>query len=1174
MLNFMQKLNKLTSLLFLFCNLLIVNYSVAQELDKGVFPRIKDDPNGRLEFERAMLVDPSTGLVPDNIREKELIFLQTNEKLMRANRQIGTEDMSVLTGTGVSWSKRGPFNIGGRTRAIALDVTNENIILAGGVSGGIWRSTNGGASWTQTTGTSQFHSVTALAQDPRPGFTNVWYHTTGEAAGNSAAGGSAPYRGNGLYKSTDGGLTWVSLASTTADVTVFSGGFQYNWRVIVNPSNGYVYVANYNGVARSIDGGTSWTQVLNGSSTAVYTDVAISGSGVLYATIASTGTPSKGIFRSTDGSVWTNITPTTFPTTYNRIVLDVAPSNNNVVYFFAATPNVGTGQDAANRHSFFKYTYASGDGSGTGGTWVNRTANLPNFGGSVGNLNQANYNQYVQVKPDNENVVFIGSTNVYRTTDGFATTTNSRWIGGYSPANNVSRYPNHHPDNHDMIFLPSNAAVSFSVHDGGISKTTNNLANVAGNVPVTWTSLDNGYCNTQAYAVAIDPVTAGDNRIMTGLQDNGKWYSAVNSFTTPWLEEVAGGDGCFVEIAPGTAQNIRYHSTQNGSILRSIGPDPANPTDVDGIQPSTATGQLFVNPFILDANNSNIMYYAGGTTVWRNSNLSGINSGYTFSGTATNWTNMTGANVTGTGIKVSALAVSKSPANVLYYGSTNGQVYRVDNANSGTGTKVDVFTGKGFPATGYVSSIAVDPANSANVLVVFSNYGVKSVFYSTNSGTSWADVSGNLEQNADGTGNGPSVRWVTVHRPTAGGLVYYVGTSIGLFATETLSGTSTVWGQEGASTIGSVVVSMIKTRQSDGLVAIATHANGLFSAIVTGTGGGTTCNVPTGLAAGSVTTTTATLSWAAATGATSYDLQYRVNGTSTWTSVTGLTATSRNLTGLTANTTYEFQVRTNCAGGSSAFSSSATFTTANVVVAYCASKGNSVADEWIQRVQVGTINNNSGANAGYGNFTSLSTGIARGVSTTITITPGWRATTYNEGYAVWIDYNQDGDFIDAGELVYSRAITTTTPVSGAFTIPATATLGNTRMRVSMKYNGVPTACETFSFGEVEDYTININSSAGVTAPTSIAEGEIIASVSLYPNPTSQEATVRVQLAEQADVSIALTDLNGRGLFSETVKGAEGQFEFTIQVGNFAKGLYFVNVVTSLGEKKVVRLIIN
>ena len=152
-------------------------------------------------------------------------------------------------------------------------------------------------------------------------------------------------------------------------------------------------------------------------------------------------------------------------------------------------------------------------------------------------------------------------------------------------------------------------------------------------------------------------------------------------------------------------------------------------------------------------------------------------------------------------------------------------------------------------------------------------------------------------------------------------------------------------------------------------------------------------------------------------------------------------------------------------------------------VTYCASKGNSVADEWISRVQFGSINRSSGANGGYADFTSSSTSIAQGASATITITPSWSGTAYNEGYAVFIDFNKDGDFNDVGETVYTRSATSTTPISGTINIPTSAATGATRMRVSMKYNGVPTACEAFSYGEVEDYTINITTGSGGGADT-------------------------------------------------------------------------------------------
>ena len=145
---------------------------------------------------------------------------------------------------------------------------------------------------------------------------------------------------------------------------------------------------------------------------------------------------------------------------------------------------------------------------------------------------------------------------------------------------------------------------------------------------------------------------------------------------------------------------------------------------------------------------------------------------------------------------------------------------------------------------------------------------------------------------------------------------------------------------------------------------------------------------------------------------------------------------------------------------------------------YCSSKGNSVSDEYIQRVQIGTINNPSGAANGYSDHTDISTNLAKGTSATITITPKWTGTVYSEGYAVWIDYNQDGDFTDSGEKVLSKSTSKTTPVNGTFTVPSNAITGNTRMRVSMKYNGIPTSCESFNYGEVEDYTVNISNGGG------------------------------------------------------------------------------------------------
>ncbi|MFY7671888.1 GEVED domain-containing protein [Tenacibaculum sp. MEBiC06402] len=237
------------------------------------------------------------------------------------------------------------------------------------------------------------------------------------------------------------------------------------------------------------------------------------------------------------------------------------------------------------------------------------------------------------------------------------------------------------------------------------------------------------------------------------------------------------------------------------------------------------------------------------------------------------------------------------------------------------------------------------------------------------------------------------------------------------------------------------------------------------------------CNAttPTGVSVSAVSSSGATVSWNSVSGAT-YDVRYRQAGTTSWT-VNAVSGTSTTLSGLSATTQYQVQVRSKCSSGNSAYSSTVSFTTTEVQLNYCDSKGNNVNDEYIGRVAIGSINNASGNGNGYSDFTSQSTSLAKSASATITITPTWTGTVYSEGYAVFIDYNQDGDFTDSGETVWTQSATQTTPVSGSFTVPASAAEGATRMRVSMKYNGVPTSCETFTYGEVEDYTVVIGASA-------------------------------------------------------------------------------------------------
>jgi len=311
---------------------------------------------------------------------------------------------------------------------------------------------------------------------------------------------------------------------------------------------------------------------------------------------------------------------------------------------------------------------------------------------------------------------------------------------------------------------------------------------------------------------------------------------------------------------------------------------------------------------------------------------------------------------------------------------------------------------------------------------------------------------------------------------------------------------------------------------------------------------------PTNLVASNITTTTVDLSWTASTdnvGVVGYDVYQGVSLLGT------VTGTAASVTGLTASTSYTFSVKAkDAAGNISPASNTVNVTTLASTITYCNSQGNSTVDEWIQRVQLGSINNNSGNNGGYANYTNLSTTLVKGTSNTISITPAWSGTKYREAYRVWIDYNQDGDFNDSGEQVYSRSRTNATSVSGSFTVPAAALNGATRMRVSMKYNANPTSCEAFAYGEVEDYTVVISATAGQNYnTTSIEQGDF--AFEIYPNPV-KGTVLNVELLGVEATHFAVFNMLGQQV-------SKGAFTNSIQVGELQSGVYFIEI--SNGEQK-------
>ena len=348
----------------------------------------------------------------------------------------------------------------------------------------------------------------------------------------------------------------------------------------------------------------------------------------------------------------------------------------------------------------------------------------------------------------------------------------------------------------------------------------------------------------------------------------------------------------------------------------------------------------------------------------------------------------------------------------------------------------------------------------------------------------------------------------------------------------------------------------------------------------------TSCGTPTGLASSSITTSGATVSWTAVSGATSYTLQYKTSAATTWTTLTGITTTSRALTGLVSGTTYNYQVAAVCTSGTSAYSTASSFTTTSTTTAYCSSKGTSQSYEWIDLVKIGSINRTSGKETGGYLNTGLSTNLVIGsTGNTINFSAGFTSTIYTEYWRIYIDFNKDGDFADAGETIVSGSATGSGTYYATFSVPATVTVGSTRMRVVMSDASTATSCGTFSYGETEDYTVNFTSSKTAKEGGSAIDNTGIlysdetkqipneplvtkkdisitkdVALMVYPNPVnSNNAEIRFNLTNAGNAKIRLVDLTGRTVLENDLGFTnEGENSFILtKLNEVSSGAYLL-----------------
>jgi photosystem II stability/assembly factor-like uncharacterized protein len=839
----------------------------------------------RILHEINMLKDPVTGLIPANIRQEELKLARAIPEKQRLGDVLGPENLN-------SYIPAGPNNIGGRTRAVAYDKrfngTSNRVIIAGSVSGGIFRSADAGATWTRVSPDDDIHNLSSLAQDPRPGQEDVWYAGGGEPIANSASGFLAPFLGFGVWKSTNNGQTWTKLTRQITDIdgtTVLPGGTLEGFdnpldmvhKIVVNPSNGHVYVAAHRRLIRSTDGGNSWRVVFT-STTATTADlgqmdIVCTDAGRLYLGVngAMPDQDKRGVWTSNDGTNWTRLAGglvlntdsvaewkgNSYDGNSKRIVMALAPSNQNILYVTYENGETHSSPSLKNEVDLFKYDAGSN-------TWTNLSANVPDFPDEMEGVDpfhiQGGYDLMVAVKPDDPNTVFLGGVNLFRSTSGFTNTTATTWIGGYGKgfkirlsiygSNNgqnsdISKWS--HPDMHALVFDPSNPNKAICANDGGIQITDNIMA-TSGEEPVVWRVINN-YQTLQYYHVAMDP-GSGRNNFVGGAQDNGtRFRDAVGFLAAPANNDhyrIISGDGAAVGIAKlnGNSQFV-YGATQFGNLLR-ITLSPGNISQAVSIRPSSLTptpglsnafGE-FVTYFKLDFDNTEDLYYVNFNRLFRTTAASTVSS--------STWTELTGVRsavnpgnpASGTNIGITAIELTRGDyhsGHTMYIGTSNGKVFRLDNPRAAdpTTAPVDITP---ITMNGYITDIAANPNDDNEVMVVISNYNTTNIFYTKN-----ARSASPIWYNAEGNLNLPSIRSciIAVKKDGSNNPVteYYVGTSVGLYSAVNIGNITPIgvsinvpWVREGGSVLNFAVISSLDYRPQDNTLLVGTHGNGMYYA--------------------------------------------------------------------------------------------------------------------------------------------------------------------------------------------------------------------------------------------------------------------------------------------------------------------------------------------------------
>lgn len=673
---------------------------------------------------RALALRDETGKI--RVDGQTIAVVQRQALVRDAAAQSATAGDALAPGAGIApnrWTALGPGNIGGRIRSLVIHPTNTQKIWAGSVSGGIWATSNGGASWSPVNDLQENLVIGSMIIDPTN--SNVMYAGTGENYSNLSSPETA--KGNGVYKSTDSGATWTRLASTNPATT--STAWERVTRLAVHPANGaIVLAATQFGVQRSADGGTTWTDM----DPVTNFDMQDLRFHPADGTKAIGGTKSGTVRISSDaGLTWTTVTVATGGA---RVETAFSPSNSSIVY---ASVDRNNGE-----------IYRSTDG---GLTWTLRSA--------PGHVSaQGFHNNAIWVAPNDPNFIVAAGLDIYRSTDGGTTTTKiSTWQS--SPA---SPHADHHVIVHDPGYNGTTNKRIYNANDGGVYRTDDITAATSAATGNGWVNLNNGLEITQFYSGA----GRAGGIIVGGTQDNGSLRYAGTG--TNWVE-FYGGDGGYSAVDSADS-NFAYGEYIYLSIVRSTN-GAVNAQNIctgilDGYTDPTfgcgagaTQASNFIAPFVLDPNNNNVML-GGGARLWRSTNVKAATPAWASIKPASGATNY-----------ISAIAVQQGNSDLIWVGHNNGQVYKTINGT--TGSPAWTLVSGALPGR-FATRILIDKDTPNTVYVTFGGYNAGNVWRTTDGGTTWTDIHGVLPQTP--------VRSITRHPSKPAWL--YVGTEAGVFTSE------------------------------------------------------------------------------------------------------------------------------------------------------------------------------------------------------------------------------------------------------------------------------------------------------------------------------------------------------------------------------------------------------